>query len=86
MKALGITYWNSPNLGATNLCNFAALPGGQRNASGTFSQEGNFGYWWTSTKGDTNIAWSRNLNDNDMVIAGAGTDLRFGYSVRCVKD
>lgn len=78
--------WIEPNLGATNLCNFAAMPGGQRNAAGGFSGVGNFGYWWTSTKGVSNIAWSRNLNNNDSVIAGAGADLKFGYSVRCVKD
>ncbi len=86
MKAQGTSYWNPPNLGATNLCNFSALPGGSCNLAGTFSGEGNIANWWSSTKGETNIAWSRNLNYNDTKISGAGTDLRFGYSVRCIKD
>jgi len=44
MKAMGTTDWNTPNLGATNLCNFTALPGGQRNAAGSYSNEENFDY------------------------------------------
>lgn len=86
MKAMGTEHWNTPNLGATNLCNFGALPGGQRNAAGSFSQEGNFAYWWSSTKGSADIAWSRNVNNNDKIVAGTGTDFNFGLSVRCIKD
>lgn len=86
MKAMGTAHWNAPNLGATNLCNFGSLPGGQRTATGSFSQEGNFAYWWSSTKGSTDIAWSRNVNYNDMIVAGAGTDMNCGLSVRCIKD
>jgi uncharacterized protein (TIGR02145 family) len=86
MKAMGTSDWNDPNLGATNLCNFSAVPGGQRNAAGTPLNKGNYGYWWSSSLGSTNIAWSRNLNYNDTEISGAGTDLHYGYSVRCVKD
>ena len=86
MKALGTEYWNDPNLGATNLCNFTALPGGQRNGAGSFSNVGNFGYWWTSTRGETEIAWSRDMNYSDMEVNAEGADWNFGYSVRCVKD
>lgn len=86
IKTLGTEYWNAPNLGATDLCNFGALPGGQRTATGSFSQEGNFAYWWTRTKADTDNAWSRNARYNDMEVNGAGTDMNCGFSVRCVKD
>lgn len=86
MKAMGTTNWFAPNLGASNLCNFTAQPGGQRNAIGSFSGKGNFAYFWTSTSSSGTIAWSRKLNTNDTVISGAGTDMRYGYSVRCVRD
>ena len=86
MKAMGTTDWNAPNLGATNLCNFTAKPGGQRNGAGSFSNEGNYGYWWSISPASSTSAWSRNINYNDMQVAGAATDYQFGYSVRCVKD
>ncbi len=86
MKEMDITHWSAPNLGATNLCNFSALPGGYRAAAGGFHDKGDYGYWWTSTSGDSTIAWSRKLNYNDTEIVGAGTDYNVGYSVRCVKD
>lgn len=93
MKTIGavastppVLNWIEPNLGATNFTNFSAMPGGQRNGAGNFSGVGLFGNWWTSTRGATNFAWSRKLNNLDMEITGDGTDLQFGYSVRCVKD
>jgi uncharacterized protein (TIGR02145 family) len=86
MKAMGTTDWNAPNLGATNLCNFTAKPGGQRSSAGSYTNEGNFGYWWSITPAASNLAWSRNINYNDMQVAGAATDFHVGYSVRCVKD
>lgn len=86
MKELGTTWWAAPNLGATNLCNFSAQPGGYRGTQGGFNVEGQYGYWWTSSKSESEIAWARYLNYNDTVISGIGSDWNFGYSVRCVKD
>lgn len=86
MKAIGTDTWNGPNLGATNLCNFSALPGGRRNTGGAFGTVGNNGNWWTSTKGESDFAWSRRLNNLDTEITGAASSFNFGYSVRCVKD
>ncbi|HEX5111943.1 MAG TPA: fibrobacter succinogenes major paralogous domain-containing protein [Saprospiraceae bacterium] len=86
MKATGTTNWTIPNLGATNLCNFTAQPGGQRTSTGTFNNKGNYGYWWTNSPASSTTAWSRNLNYNDMQVGGATTDKQSGYSVRCVRD
>jgi uncharacterized protein (TIGR02145 family) len=86
MKSLGTVIWDEPNLGATNLCNFSAMPGGQRNAAGGFSNTGNYGNWWSSTPTESETAWSRNVNYNDTQINSLGSDWNFGYSVRCVKD
>jgi uncharacterized protein (TIGR02145 family) len=86
MKVMGTLHWTEPNLGATDLCNFSALPGGNRGVQGGFNSEGDFGYWWSSTKGGTDIAWSRKLNYLDTEISGDGSDLNLGYSVRCVRD
>ena len=86
MNDIGTTNWNAPNLGATNLSNFSAQPGGYRSATGQFFALRNFGHWWSSTRSQGEIAWSRNLNFNDTLVKGAGADFNFGYSVRCVKD
>ena len=86
MKEIGTTHWNNSNTGATNLSNFTALPGGYRSDVGTFNNVGDYGHWWSATKGDSNTAWNRNLNYNDGVLEGGGANLKFGYSVRCLRD
>jgi uncharacterized protein (TIGR02145 family) len=86
MKETGTGNWEDPNFGATNLCNFNALPGGQRNAAGTFSSEGTFGTWWSASSDGENIAWYRKLNSEDTEILAGGSDLNFGYSVRCIRN
>jgi uncharacterized protein (TIGR02145 family) len=86
LKELGVTKWTGPNLGATNLCNFAALPGGYRGVQGGFNVLGDYGHWWTCTMAQTDLAWSRNMNYTDKQVLGAGSDWNNGYSVRCVKD
>jgi len=86
MKEIGTANWNAPNTGATNYSNFTARPGGYRDANGVFHQEGDFGYWWTSTQGTSNFAWNRKLNYNDSVLQGGSAGYKQGLSVRCVKD
>ena len=36
LKAEGLTYWSSPNVGGTNESGFSALPGGERLSNGDF--------------------------------------------------
>ena len=50
LKEPGTTHWASPNTGAVNETGFTALPGGYRVSSGSFSNLGNNGYWWSSTE------------------------------------
>ncbi len=86
MKEAGLTHWLSPNTGATNSSGFTGLPGGTRNAGGSFGTFGGNGFWWTSTDISYNYALFRYLdrfydnmfrNDNIKTI---------GFSVRCIKD
>lgn len=86
MKEIGTTHWTSPNTGATNQSNFTGLPSGYRNDAGTFFGIGDFSHSWSATQGNPTISWSRNLNYNDAVLGGAGSNLRNGYAVRCVKE
>jgi len=85
MKETGTSHWNSPNTGATNSSGFTGLPGGYRDADGTFGL-GEFGFFWSSTEYSTPNAWYRHLSYNND---GAGRNYPakgFGFSVRCVRD
>jgi len=89
MKEIGISHWNPTNTGATNESGFTALPGGLREASGSFHYQGYTGYWWSSTSNDTKSAWGRDMNCNQSQVSRStfsSQSKKYGYSVRCVKD
>ncbi len=69
----------------TNLSGFSGLPGGFRNYYGNFFNAGFYGGWWSSSPIGSS-AWYRFLNlDNEFVDRYFNT-LRYGFSVRCVRD
>ena len=86
MKEAGLMHWLSPNTGATNSSGFAGLPGGGRNASGTFGYVGNFGFWWSSTESNTTDAWARYLYYDVSFVGRGFNDKALGFSVRCLRD
>ena len=74
--------WNG-----TNTSGFSALPGGLRGYSnGAFDYLGDGGYWWSSSPSGSD-AWYRYLNSGGSNV-GRGYDgyVRYGFSVRCVRD
>ncbi len=78
--------WNSPNTGATNSSGFSGFPGGYRIASGSFSNIGSNGYYWSSTEADAASAWYLILNafgGNSQLTAGSKV---WGFSLRCLRD
>ncbi|MBI4646237.1 MAG: fibrobacter succinogenes major paralogous domain-containing protein [Bacteroidia bacterium] len=87
LKEEGTLHWNSPNSDATNLSGFTALPGGYRLYSdGTFSDSGNYGYWWSATEYSSTNAWIRNLDYSNATVYRGGSAKEYGFSVRCLKD
>jgi uncharacterized protein (TIGR02145 family) len=89
MKEVGTSNWNSPNTDATNTSLFTGLPGGYRFDHGGYGYIGENGNWWSSTKSNISdgYAWSRSLSR----YAGDADSynnyyLRFGFSVRCLRD
>jgi len=85
-KLKGTTWWNSPNVGATNESGFTALPGGERNDSGLFQHRIIYGNWWSATENGAYTAWYRRLYYNYTTIFRDDLYKTYGYSVRCVKD
>ena len=86
MKEAGTAHWLSPNAGATNANGFTALPGGYRNAAGSFTSLATNGYYWVSLESDQNKAWDRWLYYNDKKVDRNGSNKAFGFSVRCIID
>jgi uncharacterized protein (TIGR02145 family) len=86
LKDTGVTYWQSPNQGATNEVGFSAVPGGIRETDGFYSL-GFTGHWWSSTQYEPNYAWSQGLHyDTEGMLAPPGYHYKLGLSVRCLKN
>ena len=64
---------------------FEALRGGNRFVTGSFSQIGNTGYFWTSTGAEDYHAWRRGISISDDRIYRSVNHKSFGFSIRCVK-
>ncbi len=86
MKATGISLWNTPNTGATNVSGFTGLPAGGRGYTGLFGYIGGYGYFWSSTVTGAGFAWYRNLNYNNSNAYRDNFNKQNGFSVRCVRD
>jgi uncharacterized protein (TIGR02145 family) len=80
------TGWPSGD-GGTNTSGFSALPGGLRDyGSGFFYDQGDYGFWWSSSPIGPD-AWNRYLySGNSGVYRADGSSTRNGFSVRCVRD
>lgn len=84
-KIKSMNGWDE-NGNGTNTSGFSGLPGGGRSSSGAFYDIGSYGYWWSSTDGNTSDAWYRLLSYHFGSAYGDHSNKHFGFSVRCVKD
>ncbi len=74
------------NLSKNNTSGFAGLPVGCRNFDGLFYDSSIYGYWWSSTEGNSNSAWRRLINYNEASVYKYDNQKKLGFSVRCLKD
>jgi uncharacterized protein (TIGR02145 family) len=87
MKSTGIQYWLSLNTAADNSSGFSGLPGGIRGiANGTCSFLFNYGYWWSSAQFSTTDALNRVLYNGIGSLYRNYENMRYGFSVRCLRD
>jgi len=87
LKETGTVHWLSPNQGATNTTGFTALPGGERSPNDGLSYSLNtWGLWWTTTPDDPTLSWCYALQNDKSKIWRTILDLKYGLSVRCLKD
>ena len=76
---------DSPSWNGTNTSGFSGLAGGHRLFSGTFDLGGYSGYFWSSSLLGSE-AWDRELFIGFTEVARSNSYLRYGFSVRCVRD
>ena len=80
-----ISGWQNKDNGS-NTTGFAGLPGGYRDDDGNFDGIGATGYWWSSSEGNTDNAWSRYLFTNSGYVFRSSSYKQNGFSVRCLRD
>lgn len=86
LKETGTSHWITPNIGATNVTGFTALPGGRRSTYGSFDYIGSFGFWWSATELNATDAWGRGMYFNYDDVGRNYHSKEMGFSVRCIKD
>ncbi|HRZ76382.1 MAG TPA: FISUMP domain-containing protein, partial [Bacteroidales bacterium] len=85
LKDTGLTYWNSPNTGATNITGFSARGAAYRMYNGSFNNLKNYTYFYTSN--DTNgMGITRTLYSFNEIIHRNINNKSNGLSVRCIQD
>lgn len=102
LREPGTTHWKSPATNATNETGFTALPGGERDNFGSFSNFGRestigmVGSWWSAsedmtqstppTPGPPTNAYMRCLKWDYQGVFGGTYPKEYGFSIRCLKD
>lgn len=79
LKEFGTGHWASPNLGASNLSGFTALPGGRRAFNAKYEGCGQYAFYLTS---DPNRMLLLFYDDPKALLFVLAT----GGAVRCIKD
>jgi len=73
------------NLGANNATGFTALPGGSYQ-SGSCSNLGSSGNWWSCTEYSSTRGWMRHISNEGHNVTRYYNDKTNGISVRCLRD
>ena len=86
MKEIGTTHWASPNTGATNSSGFTALPGGERDETGLFTNLTHYTRFWTTREYNTLIAHTYRIYYNYEDLFSNAVEKIRGFSVRLILD
>ncbi len=74
--------------GASNASGFSAIFGGRRTYNGFFSNQGSYGYWWSSTEevAGGSVGFSRSISEYYDGVDQIDDSKTLGLSVRCIRD
>jgi len=70
----------------TDRFDFAALPGGIRSHSGTFSIIGIYGFWWSASENQHNDARFYEMGYDYSTVSNSIFPKNSGLSVRCIRE
>jgi len=84
-KMKSVNLWDN-NGNGDNSSGIAGLPGGSRDADGTFGGIGKYGFWWSSSENTADKAWYRGLDFGGGIAFVYYFNKACGFSVRCVRD
>lgn len=71
---------------SNNSSGFATLPGGYRNAVGTFTGLIDYSFWWSTSAFSAGYVWNRYLYYANKGVYRGSSNENYGFSVRCVKN
>lgn len=77
--------WYSGGNG-TNTSGFTALPSGYRVYNGAFDCMGTHGFWWMTSDYNPVSSWARSIAYDSQKVRSLDVGIRYGQSVRCIKD
>jgi uncharacterized protein (TIGR02145 family) len=77
--------WFEPDNGEDTY-GFSALPGGRGLSGGSFYGVGGYGYWWSASEKDSDIAYGRDMYDYLDDVHWGNYDKNYMFSVRCLQD
>ena len=89
LKEVGLTYWNSPNTGATDEVNFKGRGAGKRvdlSGSFVFAGLGANLFLRTSTNYNSDFTYIRFINYNAEILYDAIVSKKRGHSIRLISD
>jgi uncharacterized protein (TIGR02145 family) len=86
--------WNTSTTGCAvgndrslnNESGFTGMPGGYRNAAGTFQDKLNNADWWTATENTSNTANRAEISKDSYKLGFASKNKNWAFYVRCVKN
>lgn len=77
--------WDN-ELNGSNESGFSGLPGGILTKDILFEDMGVYGYWWSSTEEDKELAFNRSISEDQFAFEKASAFKKNGLSVRCIKN
>lgn len=86
LKSVEPAAWVSPNIGATNSSMFNAVGAGLRTSTGLYSLLNSYTDWWTSSESASGAYYTELSASNSGFTKTSTSLLKYGYSVRCLKN
>lgn len=87
LKETGLTYWNSPNTGATDSITFSGKGNGYRDTAGSFANSLHYAnFYWAYDGAVGNSGSSYQLLYNSSNFFKPGNLKKDGICIRCVRD